>query len=230
MGYFKYDIIQLIECVRDRPCLWDKTLEIYKDRIERRESWEAIFSILEEDYDEMEPEEKRLIGEQVLSKWTNLRDTFMRSLKKKIGKPKRKYIYFENLKFLLKVVDVVHVDNDTVSPDTENMTYFKLEDEEPKPPPRKEIKRNSYDDEYTTVKKPRKTSKKDSMSNSFKDIDFVECQETEKFNDPRIMNEDEAFFASLLPTVVKYNEEERLEFRIEVLALIKKIKQKRVYN
>ena len=41
------------------------------------------------------------------------------------------------------------------------------------------------------------------------------------------MNEDEAFFASLLPTVVKYNEDERLEFRIEVLNVMKKLKEKR---
>lgn len=46
-------------------------------------------------------------------------------------------------------------------------------------------------------------------------------------NDPRVMNEDEAFFASLLPTIVKYSEDERLEFRIEVLAVMKRINDKR---
>lgn len=55
-------------------------------------------------------------------------------------------------------------------------------------------------------------------------MDFVEMVDSQ---DPRIMNEDEAFFASLLPTVVKYSEEERLEFRIDVLAVMKSINQKR---
>lgn len=62
MKEFKYDVVTLIECVRDRPCLWDKSLENYKDRIERRTAWEEIFNVLDENYEEMTPEEKRIMG------------------------------------------------------------------------------------------------------------------------------------------------------------------------
>lgn len=62
MREFKYDVIQLIHCVRDRPCLWDKTIENYKDRVERRCAWKEIFCILDESYEEMTPEEKRFTG------------------------------------------------------------------------------------------------------------------------------------------------------------------------
>lgn len=59
---FKYDVVLLIQCVRERSCLWDKRLENYKDRIERRTAWEEIFGILDEGYENMTPEEKRITG------------------------------------------------------------------------------------------------------------------------------------------------------------------------
>lgn len=62
MREFKYNVIDLISYVRDRPCLWDKTIENYKDRMERRSAWEEIFNNLEETYEEMTPEEKRITG------------------------------------------------------------------------------------------------------------------------------------------------------------------------
>lgn len=62
MREFKYDVIQLITGIRDRPCLWDKTIENYKDRVERRIAWEEIFNMLEERYENMTLEEKRLTG------------------------------------------------------------------------------------------------------------------------------------------------------------------------
>lgn len=59
---FNYDVIELIDAIRERPCLWDKSIENYKDKVERRLSWEEIFSILEEKYDEMSLEDKRFVG------------------------------------------------------------------------------------------------------------------------------------------------------------------------
>lgn len=82
-------------------------------------------------------------------------------------------------------------------------------------------------DSVSSRKKSKKSSIQDdvSVNDQFSAIDFVEVDD----NDPRIMNEDEAFFASLLPTVVKYTEDERLEFRIEVLGVMKKLKEKRTW-
>lgn len=59
---FRYDVIQLIQAIRDRPCLWDKTTECYKDRIERRNAWEDIFNMLDESYNNMSFEDRRLTG------------------------------------------------------------------------------------------------------------------------------------------------------------------------
>lgn len=58
---FPYDIVTLIQLVRESACLWDKSLESYKDRVERRTAWEAIFRSLDTAYDELSPEDKRVI-------------------------------------------------------------------------------------------------------------------------------------------------------------------------
>lgn len=59
---FKYDVVQLIQGVKNRPCLWDKTLENYKDRVERKTAWEEICCMLDEHYEQMSWEDKRLTG------------------------------------------------------------------------------------------------------------------------------------------------------------------------
>ncbi|XP_063542915.1 uncharacterized protein LOC134751436 [Cydia strobilella] len=221
---FKYDVVELIRCVELRPCLWDKTLENYKDRVERRHAWEEIFASLDEKYESMTPEEKRITGEHILNKWTNIRDTFVKSLKVKMGKPKKRYLLYKNLSFLLKVIDIPEEEVNTnftqESSDESNevpVSFLKQEQEESYTPRKR--KKVDYNEEYVVpTKEPEK-----SYDNG---IDFVEVED----NETRVMNEDEAFFASLLPTVVKYSEDERLEFRIEVLGVMKKIKDKRNWS
>lgn len=157
-------------------------------------------------------------GELILNKWTNIRDTFVKTLKTKMGRPRRKYLLYEHLKFLIKVTST---DEDfTVDFNTEDSSsYMKTERESPKESTshRKKSRKSEY---YEEEAKKSKDSDKT-------EVDYVEVDEC---NDPRIMNEDEAFFASLLPSVVKYSEDERLEFRIEVLAVMKRIKEKRKWS
>ncbi|CAK1595414.1 unnamed protein product [Parnassius mnemosyne] len=216
---FHYDVIKLIHGVRERPCLWDKTLENYKDRVERRAAWEEIFCLLDQTYEQMSPEKKRITGELILNKWTNIRDTFVKTLKTKMGKPKKKYLLYDHLKFLTKVTPEEETTEEYNVDVPISFTNVKTEEKvKPSYHIRKRTKHINYDEEV-----PDKKSLVRDFDTS-NDLDLVGIDET---NDPRVMNEDEAFFASLLPTVVKYNEDERLEFRIEVLAVMKRIKDNR---
>ncbi|XP_050555350.1 uncharacterized protein LOC126911578 [Spodoptera frugiperda] len=295
---FKYDVISLIRFVKERPCLWDKTLENYKDRTERRSAWEEIFNLLDDSYEVMTAEEKRITGELILNKWTNIRDTFNKTLKTRMGKPKKKYVLHDHLEFLKKIIpdaanecqrdlslepcymkqepETSYTITTEIVPETStnftisNVTSFgskkstfdadKADDSvsevsysstkrskrdidtkstdvsdynSRKGRNKKKSSRLVYEDDesVSSRKKSRKSSYKDtnddsSVMDSINDINFVEV-DTSFANDPRIMNEDEAFFASLLPTVVKYNENERLEFRLEVLGVMKKLRDKR---
>lgn len=133
-----------------------------------------------------------------------------------MGKPKKKYLLYEHLKFLTKITPEEHYN--LTNYDVEVPMLFKLEEEKIKPSYSR--KRTKQVDENEMI-----SPKKSPVFDATNELDFVGVDET---NDPRVMNEDEAFFASLLPTVVKYNEDERLEFRMEVLAVMKNIKDKRV--
>ncbi|XP_026744341.1 uncharacterized protein LOC113505729 [Trichoplusia ni] len=53
----------LINCVESRPVLWDKTLEIYKDKIAKTAAWREICGILKEDFEAMEQKERQEFGD-----------------------------------------------------------------------------------------------------------------------------------------------------------------------
>ncbi|CAK1546668.1 unnamed protein product [Leptosia nina] len=187
-------------------------MENYRDRLEKCAAWEEVFATVHEGYSEMSPENKRLAGEKILCKWTNIRDTFVKSLKTRMGRPKKKYIYYDHLKFLLKLTG-----EKGVTDYNDDSTDMKI-DEQPRKTKRRRTEYNtdSSDHEY-------QANSEDYQNDNDVGIESVVVES----NDPRIMNEDEAFFASLLPTVVKYSEDERLEFRIEVLAVMKRIREQR---
>lgn len=63
MRQFKYNVLELIDGVRGRPCIWDKSCESYKDRVERKCAWEEIFNNLEEEFESMTAEQRRFVGE-----------------------------------------------------------------------------------------------------------------------------------------------------------------------
>ncbi|XP_053619199.1 uncharacterized protein LOC128680225 [Plodia interpunctella] len=223
MKKFKYNVKDLLNCVRERPCLWDRSLESYRDKVERRTAWEEIFKILDENYEQMSPEEQHWMGEGVIYKWTNIRDTFMKTLKTQVGKQKRPYMFHNELTFLKK--------NFSDGEYNEEGGYIYM---------KQEVENDAETDDSVVRKKskisvglgPKKDSRKrkrnadESFSAKSDDIDYVEHVEIE--SDPRtVMNEDEAFFASLLPTVVKYDDDDKLDFRLGVLEVMKRIKEKK---
>lgn len=125
--------------------------------------------------------------------------------------------------------------NENIERVEESLSFMKEEVSEPETSPKantnRKKKKTDYNEDAPKKKKSRNAEKhrkkyeNDEESCDTGEIDFVEVDA-----EPRLMNEDEAFFASLLPTVVKYSEDERLEFRIEVLAVMKKIKDNRKWS
>ncbi|XP_022121443.2 uncharacterized protein LOC110997545 [Pieris rapae] len=216
MRVFKYDVIQLITAIHKRPCLWDKTVDNYKDRTERRAAWEEVFTIVDDGYNDLSAEDKRITGEKIICKWTNIRDTFVKSLRSRMGAPKRKYVYYDHLTFLLKSQILDHDTNG-------DSVFFINNDNSPKKESSR--KRSRRTENFASESDYEQNHNSEVMlDQSDNEIEQSVLVDT---SDARVMNEDEAFFASLLPTVVKYNEDERLEFRMEVLGVMKKIRDKR---
>lgn len=52
----------LISLVMARPVLWDKTLDIFKDRGATRNAWREVFLDLNPGFEEMEDKEKNTYG------------------------------------------------------------------------------------------------------------------------------------------------------------------------
>jgi hypothetical protein len=55
---FTYDVATLIELVESKPCLWDKTSDISKDKIEKWKAWREISTFLEGDFHQMQTKKK----------------------------------------------------------------------------------------------------------------------------------------------------------------------------
>jgi hypothetical protein len=56
------DVDLLITSVEERPLLWDKTLDSYSDRNEKRKCWRDIFSIMKPGFEELDIKDQKIIG------------------------------------------------------------------------------------------------------------------------------------------------------------------------
>ena len=67
-----FNVIDLIEFVEERPILWDKQNNEYKDRIKKDKAWSEISSFLIPSYDGMDQKNKQNTGESKIHNVTNL--------------------------------------------------------------------------------------------------------------------------------------------------------------
>ena len=59
---FTYDVATLIELVESKPCLWDKTIDSYKDKIESSKAWKDICAFLEGLFQQMDRKKQHEIS------------------------------------------------------------------------------------------------------------------------------------------------------------------------
>jgi len=52
----------LISLVEARPVLWDKTLDVYKDRVATKNAWREVCNELNSKFEELEDSEKNQYG------------------------------------------------------------------------------------------------------------------------------------------------------------------------
>lgn len=138
----------------------------------------------------------------------------MKSLKKKSGQAtSKKYVYSDNLQFLLKIVQKY----DTVSSIEETQLPVDSDEEE------------QIDTEQLIEPLKRADNKK--SNNPRKKARLQQDIDREILKALSISNtqpdEDEAFFISVTPDVRRMCEEDKLEFRMSVLMLIKDINNRR---
>lgn len=57
------DAEMLISFIQKRPVLWEKTLDIFKDRTATRNAWREVCVEVNNDFDTMDENEKNIFGE-----------------------------------------------------------------------------------------------------------------------------------------------------------------------
>ena len=65
---FKYDVVTLIELVESRLCLWDKTADCLKDKIEKQKAWREVYVVLEEEFDNDKKEQHNTVCHTIYQK------------------------------------------------------------------------------------------------------------------------------------------------------------------
>ncbi|KAI8441111.1 hypothetical protein MSG28_009371 [Choristoneura fumiferana] len=105
-----YDVDFIISLVEARPVLWDKTKEEYKNKILKTEAWKDVCQNIVPSFNEKDKKEKTKIGNEIVKKWTNVKDNFTKYMKKvelskKSGagaKYIKEYHLYKQLMFLYK--------------------------------------------------------------------------------------------------------------------------------
>ncbi|XP_045766741.1 uncharacterized protein LOC123868313 [Maniola jurtina] len=222
----------LISLVEKRPVLWDKTLDIYRDKVAKAAAWREICVTLMEDYEKLEQTERQEFGKFVTKKWAQTRDSWIRTLNekkkaKKSGASVKSYRYHKQMLFLKKVV----------CPDThERVSSTKTICYKDSTPSMKEIHKINEEDsdsqeesQYTrhnsTQPTPRSAVKRKLADEDEKMISYIDQHLKPKAAE----HEDRhlSFFKSLLPSLALLNDDQTLEFQSRVISLIQNIKKTR---
>ncbi|XP_076065599.1 uncharacterized protein LOC143039437 [Oratosquilla oratoria] len=106
------DTEQLISLVQERPALWDKSLEDYKSRTHTTECWREVCIKLNPDFESLSEADKSKYGKLIINRWKNVKDQYIKSVKKtkrksgSAAKTVKNYIFHEQLSFLKVNMDM----------------------------------------------------------------------------------------------------------------------------
>ncbi|XP_023939209.1 uncharacterized protein LOC112046701 isoform X2 [Bicyclus anynana] len=204
----------MIQSVHSKACLWNKYDLAYRDKSARDRAWTEVYRDVFPGYDELKEKMRARVGQQISKKWFNCRDAYVKSMKE-AQRGKRPYIYTNILRFLDPVLSdkgsdnqVVFLDEQLFDDDNESWhpTSFVDMDE----PPNKKAKLETPSKDYLEATDPDNES-----------LVSILARLLHKEDD-----EDRAFFTSLVPSVKSLTDNAKLEFKIQVMKLLKEIKIK----
>ncbi|GBP04615.1 hypothetical protein EVAR_3955_1 [Eumeta japonica] len=204
----------IINEVKKRPGIFTKAdPERYRPNY-RDELWTEVASSLYPNWDQLNDYDKKDKVVELKKKWRNLKDSFLKELhyraRLKAGlerRSKRKYLYFDELKFLQPTLEMnVRSSEKPQLPNTNKIEQMDLVEQLPeqrksnKLP--KKCKEINNEQEYEPRKKVRKRLNKVKGG----------------------IDEDKTFLLSLVPSFRTMQEEQKLIAKIEILNIIRQIK------
>ncbi|CAH0402888.1 unnamed protein product [Chilo suppressalis] len=200
------DSEDFINEVRKHPEIWDINCDDYRYPKRRQRAWAKVASAFLVNFEYMPSSEKTIIQKRLNDKWRNIRDSYVKS--KRINQ-KKLYMYSAYLYFL---DDIYKDGEDTGNEETPKIKMIKKE-------------KRHYDDsnEAWPSDDSNLESKRKKIDSSMEFVDFPEmalpCSTVLAEDD-----DDHSFFNCLLPAVRQFSMDQKLEFRSEVIDIIKKIR------
>ena len=216
MDNFEINIELLITHVESRPVLWDKTLDIYKDRNQTKKAWKEVCKKLKSNFEELSDTEKNSFSNEVAKKWTNVRDSFVKSNKRlkelrtcgvASFKPK-KYVYTNQLQFLSKLIEERPTEE---RPTEDSLSESTCTDEG-------EITSDICAAQFKELEKQLKSRKRRHDEFELKLIKALETSESQP-------NRHISFFNGIIPSLEKLDDDDIIKFQIGVLQLLENIKR-----
>ncbi|XP_041982551.1 uncharacterized protein LOC121735704 [Aricia agestis] len=231
----------LISLVEQKPVLWDKTMELYKNRVATQAAWKEILVMIVPNLETKEEKTRQALAKLIMQKWTHIRDSYHRSYKKiqdqkrsgSGGKTAKPYVYSKQLSFLQKVIQPKEIICDvTAEYDTESDNSTEYENQKNDAEVNETFETYSietHDNMTLTTESPiPKRIAKRSLENAISPVDAKIIKFMDSYsNEPKTMNRHLSFFNGILPSLDKFDDDEVLEFQMGVLQLIKKIKNNR---
>ncbi|XP_075234532.1 uncharacterized protein LOC142332151 [Lycorma delicatula] len=107
-----FSMEEFIEEVRIRPAIYDITTPEYSDRSFKKVLWTEICQKFTVNWNQLSEDDRDTIGKEMKNRWKSIRDAFVREVRymkeaELNGEPqvkKKKYIYYDQLCFLLPTV------------------------------------------------------------------------------------------------------------------------------
>ncbi|XP_074041481.1 uncharacterized protein [Leptinotarsa decemlineata] len=210
------DMEKLIMFVEERPLLWDKSLEEYKDRNKNREAWSEICQELFEGFEEKSASEKKQLGDTLLKKWRNVRDRWMKHIRQDKDSKKsgagaskiKKYVYHDQLQFLKKIAHQ-HDTESSINVPEGNNTASPTEDIIDNPGTRIPAQPTK-----SQVTRKRKRNEDEFEPKMMKILENPHDEEGTYFG----------FFRSMIPTLKTFTNDQFVEFQLGVLGVLKNVK------
>ncbi|KAG0721019.1 hypothetical protein GWK47_047309 [Chionoecetes opilio] len=104
-----FDVDLFIQCIQERPALWEKSAKEYSDKNCKEKSWDDIGEIVYEDWPDLESAGRDTKVNNMKEKWRNIRDRFVKYVNQgKSGDSaakRKKYIYADALSFLQHTIE-----------------------------------------------------------------------------------------------------------------------------
>nr|CAI5861142.1 unnamed protein product [Callosobruchus analis] len=265
------DVDLLLTLVGERPVIWDKTHEFYKHKKTTADAWQEICAVIVDRYSSADDIEKTQICRTVQRKWTNMRDTWIKYVKKEAGmkksnrgrKKRKKYIYHDRMLFLQKNLQMTG--KDAIESGSQNFTDDSSDQVQSKTAKQTKKRKNDQpeDDEFeeSSYRDEEDWNTSSSPLLNVMELDSNECTDvsndetftsnpiqspvnssqvlminTPKQNKKRRTNQSEEnpeenrhmyFFKGILPSLIRFDEDQTLEFQAAVLSIIRNIKASR---